>query len=191
MGLLSRTFECEVEGERFKVSVHRNGIYDVEWLDCPYDEVPDGFSVSSFSGIRFGIPDDNPEGYIMLNWKDPRVDEMIIQDIREWLENHITEDGRCACCVEYEEMHADDLFDREFEVTVDGREWRVKVWQDVWEAELADGSFGMGYQRDTDPDLTPAERAREDKVFTDEGIIRHISEYRIPSHRGLSRFFKS
>ena len=190
MGLLSRRFECEVEGERFEVSVHRNGVYDVEWLDCPYDEVPGGFSVSSFGGAGFGIPDDNPEGFIELNWKDPRVDEMIIQDIREWLEHNITEDGCCAACIADAQMRSDDLLDREFDVTVDGREWHVKVWQDVWEAWLADGSAGYGSYRNIDPNLTPEERAIDDEAFTDEGIIRHISENYVPARRGLSRFFK-
>lgn len=176
MSFRSRTFECEVEGERFKVRVHRNGNYDVEWLDCPSENVPSGFSGFQVS-VNFATTDEPAEEPNTSEKDDPRtLDEMIIEDIREWLENNITEDGRCACCVEYEEMHADELFEREFEVTIDGREWHVKVWRDVWEAELADGSFGTGYQRDTDPDLTPEERAREDEAFTDEGIIRELRD---------------
>ncbi|MBR5950890.1 MAG: hypothetical protein IKZ87_05605 [Actinomycetaceae bacterium] len=171
MGLLSRRFECEVEGERFEVCVHRNGSFDVEWINCSSDEVPSGYSTSFW---RFAIPDDNSEDFIELDWKDPRVDEYIIDDVRNWFKNTITEDGRCACCVEYEEMRADDLLDREFNVTVNGREWHVKVWRNVWQAELVDGIVSVSHERDTDPDLTPEERAREDEAFTDEAIISEI-----------------
>lgn len=189
MGLRSRTFECEVEGERFKVRVHRNGSYDVEWLDCPSENVPSGFSGFQVS-VNVATADELGEEHTAPEKDDPRtLDEMIVEDIRNWYENSITEDGRCACCTEYDAMRANDLLDREFEVTIDGREWHVKVWQDVWEAELADGSDGYANYRNTDLDISPEERAREDEAFTDEGIIRYISENYVPSRRGLSRFF--
>ena len=165
-----RSFEPVIDGERYKVDVRTDG-YDVLWHDCPNDEVPSGFSTSG----PFYIEDESaPDGFRALEPTDPEVDDVIIESIRRWRSGVMTEDFCCAACAEEAAMHAPENFDREFDVNVDGVDWHVKVWKEVWEASpVGNENFSVGTQRDlNDPD--PMRRAIDEEAFTDEGIIEEI-----------------
>lgn len=173
-----RTFTFDLDGERFEVTVYNDG-YDVNWVDCPSDEVPSGYSSSiGADGMFLVEAPDAPEGWIDISIDDPSADEIIREQVAEWRANVMTEDGCCAACAEYDAMRAECLLDRHIDLDIDGTIWKVTVWQEVWEAHpKGNSTYGISHERDlTEED--PRQRALDAEDFTDEGIARIIRELR-------------